>query len=433
MESDRLRRAIADQREELSEKFKRENIVQREFLPEIKDALSVPGLLVLTGVRRCGKSFASVLSSGEDYGYVNFDDPSLEGIRAKDLPDVMEAMYMVYGKPGTIILDEVQNVSGWELLATRLRETKRTIVTGSNASLLSEEFGTRLTGRYVRFEAMPFSFREFLAYNNVNAKPMTTEAIAEIKKRLEDYVRRGGFPESYKYGERMLLQIYEDIVTKDIERRYNIRNRTRFREFARDVLSNSANRISYNSLADAFRLGSVNTAKKYLSYIENAYLVIVIRKFSNRLRHQFRAPKKVYCIDNGLLSALGFRIMDNTPKIMENIVCIELMRRKSYLEPTTEVYYWQDQFQREVDFIVRKGDRTLELIQVTNDFNKINENREVRSLLAASRELRCGNLTVITWNTERTIKKSGKVIRLVPLWKWLLKENSPERMRKHQN
>lgn len=423
MEADIIRRVVADQREEIGTKLEHEKIIEREFMDDVEELSKTPGLVVLSGVRRCGKSITSLLLSRADYGYINFDDPSLEGIGAGDLINVREAIYSVYGNPSTIILDEVQNVSGWELFASRLRETKRVIVTGSNESLLSPELGTRLTGRYVKFEVMPFSFREFLEYRGVKASSTgTTEQIALIKKGLDTYMVAGGFPEAYKFGERYLLQIYEDIVTRDIERRHNIRYRSTFRALSKYVLSNSANRISYNGLKKSFEINSTHTIKNYIEYMKDAYLIFVVNSYSAKLKEQERSPKKVYCIDNGFLNVLGFRIVENKSKLMENLVALELFRRKFYAEPTLEIYHWQDQLQREVDFVAKKGERTTGLIQVTYDLNEDNEHREIRALLSASKNTRCKNMTIITWDIERKIVRKGKVINCIPLWKWLLKD-----------
>ncbi len=420
MEVGIIERVVADQKDEIGTKLKNENIIEREFMREISTYSRQAGLTVLSGVRRCGKSVTSLLLSKSSYGYVNFDDPSLDGLKAGDLIYVKEAIASVYGDPETIILDEVQNVKGWELFASRLRETKQVIVTGSNAGLLSNELGTRLTGRYVKFEVMPFSFREFLEYRSMKADIRTTAGIASVKKEFGIYMRLGGFPESYKFGVRYLSQIYEDILTKDIEKRYNIRYKATFRDFARYVISNSTNRISYNNIRKNFDISSTHTVKNYIRYMKDAYLIFIVNSYSARLKEQERSQKKIYCVDNGILDALGFKIIDNKSKLMENLVALALFREKFYYEPTLEIYYWHDQLQREVDFVTKKGERVAELIQVTYDLNEGNEKRETRSLLGASKAIRCKNLTIITWDIEKTLTRGRKKIKCIPIWKWIL-------------
>ena len=422
MDAQRAKRVIRDQEAEMEAKLKSEKIVEREFLPNIGEALPSPNALVLKGVRRCGKSIASVLFAKKgSFGYVNFDDPSFSGMSTADLAAIVEAVYSLKGDVETVVLDEPQNVRGWELLVSRLRETKKVIVTGSNASLLSREFSTRLTGRHVSLTAFPFSFREYLEFEGVRPDLYLTKGVAETKNALERYIIEGGFPEARKFGTRFLLQVYEDIVTKDVERRHGIRYRETFREFANYVVSNSANELTFNKLKNVFGLKSVHTAKNYVGYLEDAYLTFSLQRYHPKLKVRMMAPRKSYCIDVGIVRQVGGGGTDGRGRALEGIVAVELQRRRSFWLPGVELNYWKDHQQDEVDFVLRRGGRTLSLVQASYDpTDEATLKREMRSILKASKELSCRDLTVVTWDYEGTERAGGRAVTFVPLWKWLL-------------
>lgn len=425
MDVETIKRVINDQEEETATKFRNERIIQREYLSEIKRSLKGSNAVVISGVRRSGKSTASVLLAGDKtYGRLNFDDPSLEGMKAQDLVNVSEAISQLKGETDYIILDEIQNVKGWELYVSRLRETKKVIITGSNSELMSEELASRLTGRYIGFTTFPFSFMEFLDYSNFKPEIYSTKSIAKTKALFNEYVNFGGFPEALKFKERYLVQIYNDIVIKDIERRFGIKHRETFREFARYVVSNISREASYNKLKDLFGIKSVHTIKNYMGYLEKAFLAFKVDKYSNKLKVQILGGKKIYCIDTGLSNALGFRASDDKGRFLENVVAIELQRRKCYWNPLTEIYYWQDYRKNEVDFVIKERGRILELLQVSyrvDDYNT--KERETKALLSASKELKCNNLSILTHDFEGEEIFGKRRIRFTPVWKWLLSRN----------
>ena len=422
METELIKRVIKDQEEEVLSKFNAERIIDREYSTEIQRHITKTNAVVITGVRRSGKSTeALLLVKGKRHVHLNFDDPSLEGMKGPDLVKVTEAMTELKGNVEYIILDEIQNVKGWELYVSRLRETKKVIVTGSNSELMSEELASRLTGRYTSFTAFPFSFREFLDYNRFKPDVYLTNDIAKTRGFLDKYMLRGGFPEALALGERFLTQIYSDIITKDIERRYSIKHRSTFREFSKYVVSNISKEMSYNKLKNIFEIKSVHTVKNYLGFLEKAYIAFKVDKYSNKLKQQVLTGKKVYCIDTGLANALGFRIDEEKGRLLENVIAIELLRRKSYWNIHTEIYFWQDYKQHEVDFVVKESGSIKQLIQVSYRIEESDtKEREIRSLLAASKELRCNNLLIITYDFEGEEEKDGKKIIFMPAWKWLL-------------
>lgn len=427
MNVEELKKIIIDQKEEINEIFEKEKIIDRCTPTEkLVKALRHPNILAILGIRRSGKSiFSTLLLEGKNYGYLNFDDERIAGIEARELNLVLQSFYELHGTDlEYLILDEIQNVPNWELFANRLRRTKKIILTGSNAKLLSGELATHLTGRYIDFTLYPLSFSEFLKIRDIRIKKedfYSTKRIAEIKNDLRDYILVGGFPEVHKFGKSILIRIYEDIIQKDILLRYKIRNTRTFREIAKYLVSNFSNEITFTKIKNMTSIKNVHTVKNYIDYLSTAYLTFIIERFSFKLKKQTLAPKKIYCIDTGIINSVAFKFSENLGKLMENLVAIELLRRKSYLHPDLEIYYWKDHQQREVDFVLKEGLNIKQLIQVTYSSGKDEiEGREIKSLLKASEELKCKDLLIITWGYEDEIIINNTKIRCLPLWKWLL-------------
>ena len=417
---------VKEQKEELENIEKTENIISREGLEIIEKALKFPNILAILGVRRCGKSvFAYLLSKGKNFGYVNFDDERLLGIDANDLNELLKTFYKLYGEIEVIILDEIQNVSGWELFANRLRRTKKVILTGSNSKLLSGELATHLTGRHIDTVLYPFSFKEFLKLRKFKESiAYTTKEKAEILNLLEEHIQLGGFPETQKFGKKILPVIYNDIITKDIILRHKIKKVEEIRKLTKYLISNVSGELSYSKTAKMLGVKHVSTLSKWVSYLEETFLVFKLERFNYKLKQQFLAPKKVYCIDSGIINAMGFKFSENRGKLMENLVAIEL-RRRSHKEDQRETYYWKDYSQNEVDFVIKKNNTITQLIQVNYATSKEDiKERERTALIKASSALKCRNLLVLTWDYEAKEKTMALEIQFTPLWKWLLENTS---------
>jgi predicted AAA+ superfamily ATPase len=426
MKAEEIKRVVVSQREEVEEKFKRENIVKREpNIDHLRKFLEKPNILVILGIRRCGKSiFSWQIMENLDFGYINFDDERLYGIKAKDLDKVLQAFYELYGNIDYFIFDELQNVDGWELFVNRLRVNKKTIITGSNSRLLSGELATHLTGRYIDFTLMPFSFREFLNLNNVEISKETffsTSKLASIKRFLEEFLKKGGLPESYLLGREFLIRLYSDIIEKDVVKRIKVRKVSALKEIAKYLVSISASEFSINKLSNIFEVKDNHTLKNWIEALQNSYLFFTLHRYSPKLKEQIIAPRKVYCMDSGIVSTVGFKLSENFGKLMENLVAVELLRRKNYWFKEWEIYYWRDYQQREVDFVIKDGLKVKQLIQVTYASGKDEiEEREIRALIKASDLLKCEDLLIITWDYEDEIEVENKKIIFKPLWKWLL-------------
>ncbi|MGC9157101.1 MAG: ATP-binding protein [Candidatus Micrarchaeia archaeon] len=421
MDKEALKVIIKEQEDMIRQKLSNEHIITRDL--DLRRYLSSNIALFILGVRHCGKStLAMQLFNGLKHGYINFDDERLLNMSAEDLNTVLLAFYELYGSDlDNIILDEVQNVEGWELFVSRLRETKRVIVTGSNSKLLSGELATRLTGRHIDATLFPFSFSEFLRYKNVEISDvLTTQERATVNRLLLDYLQNGGFPEFFKYGRAALESIYSDIITKDIIQRHRIKQVEALRQLARFLVSNSSQEFTYSSLRRTLQMKNLITVTNWVKYLQEAYLIFVIEKFSYKLKEVAIAPKKAYAIDTGLVSMLGFNTDNLLSRLMETSVAIELKRRAS--QDGFEIYYWKGRSQRKVDFVIKAGNRVSQLIQVTRAASREEiKSREIENLIEASKELKCDDLLVITLDYEGREKIKESRIAFVPLWKWLLK------------
>lgn len=415
-----IKQVLLEQKEEIAEIFK-EKIIQREIFLNIKGMVKSNLIKVIMGVRRCGKSvLAHQLLKGETYGYVNFDDERLIGAKTGDLNDFLEVLKEIEPDFRYLLLDEVQNVEGWELFVNRLkRRGYNVVITGSNSKLLSKELATHLTGRHYSISLFPFSFREFLSYRGFSIKEndfYITEKKAGIKKALEEYLTLGGFPEVYKLEAKgnYLRELFDKIITRDIISRYNVKYIKDIKEIALYAVSNFSSPITYRKVKNIFEVKSIHTIKNYLNYLEEAYLIFQLNPFSFKLKEQIKQQRKIYCIDTGLINAIVPKTTPNYGRLMENLVFLELKRKNK------EIYFYYEP-SYEIDFLIREGLKIKQLIQVCFSIkDTTTRKREIKSLLKASYKLKCDDLVIITWDEEEEEKVESKTIKIIPLWKWLI-------------
>ena len=406
------------QKRELAQKLKELYIPREAEIKEIKSDL----IKVIIGPRRAGKSSFSIrcLNKLSNFGYVNFDDEKL--VDTTNYNEIISAVEDVYSKPKYLLLDEIQNLAKWELFVNRLqRQGYNLIITGSNSKLLSFELATHLTGRYSSILLFTFSFKEFLKFNGQEV----TET--ETKARLNSYLELGGYPEplvkKLNYKE-YLSTLLDSIIYKDIVKRFKIRSAQGIEDLSSYLISNIAKDYSYNTLMQVTKCKSVHTVEKYLNYLEESFVLFKLHRFSFKVKEQINSPKKIYCFDNGFISAKAFKISRDIGRIYENTVAIKL--KKLELEGKISVFYWKNQQQQEVDFVIKKHAKVKQLIQVCYDITDlVVKKREIRTLILASKELKCRNLLVITNDYEAENDKEWfgvkRKIKFIPLWKWLLK------------
>ncbi|MFH1802752.1 MAG: ATP-binding protein [archaeon] len=398
--------------------------VERAVLKEIESKIKLPHVVVLTGLRRSGKStllrqLVKRQCNDEDFYYINFEDERLFNFPAEEFNVLYESLVGLFGKKKTFFLDEIQNVRNFETFVRRFYEEGfKFFITGSSATLLSKELGTKLTGRHVDIVVKPFSFLEFLSLQGFDMKKdaaYITESRVEIKKYFDKYLVMGGMPEYLVYDDRELLtRVYEDTVLKDIAVRHNVDNVLVLRNLYSFLISNFANKFSYNSLKQVTDIRSVNTVKKFIQYLEDTYFIRVVSKFDHSLKKQLVNDKKVYVVDNGFVGALSKKLTKDNGWLLENLVFNSLNREES-------VFYYSNKC--ECDFITVKGKTATKAIQVCYDLNESNRNREILGLQEAMEALNLSEGLLLTNSLEEEIKLGRKKIRVLPVWKWLFTEN----------
>lgn len=382
---------------------------------------------VVIGVRRSGKSTLChkvLLERRVNYGYANFDDDRFARLQTEDLNTLLSCVYQVYGTDiQYIFLDEIQNVDGWHLFVNRLlRSNLHVVVTGSNAKLLSGELATHLTGRYNEIHLFPFSFREYCSFRRIDTRGITTKAEAEKKTAFIDYINDGGFPEMQNLRNKRgyVQSLMEAIITKDIQQRFKIRNTDALRKIANHLINNVCQEINYDSISQVLKITD-QTAKKYVGYLRQAFLIQLLSKHSFKSKERIRNAK-AYIVDCGLQNNRENSFApENIGWRLENVVYIELLRRCS--NDFLDIYYYKESPRsKEVDFVVCNQDKAVELIQVAYDIDSTKTfNRETSSLVKASTALRCDKLTLIAMTPTRDIVVEGKSIHVCSAIDWLLK------------
>lgn len=419
--------ALLEQREEVKN-FKLHSLCSR-FEEQFFEWDSSMAQVVI-GVRRSGKSTLChkvLLEHGVNYGYIDFNDDRLASVKTEDLNVLLGVVYQLYGTDiNYLFLDELQDVEGWHLFVNRLlRQGMHIFLTGSNARLLSSELSTYLTGRYNEIRLFPFSFNEVCNYKQIDVKSKTTKADAERKSLFSTYLVEGGFPELSSIRQQQNKRVYiesliEIIITKDVAKRFKIRNIEGLRRIAHHLINNNCQEIITEQLSEVSNIASPTTLQKYVSYLSQAFLIQPIHKYSYKSRERISKTKS-YVIDLGIIANRDNALVGNDLGWrLESAVYIELLRR--FHSMADDIYYYKPTTRsKEVDFVVCRQSRVLELIQVAYSLNDEKTlNRELSSLLQASRSLNCTNLTLITLDASRDYHQADITIHICNAVEWFL-------------
>ena len=391
--------------------------VQRKCLLQWRET---PEIQVISGVRRCGKSvlLQQIRAKRKEQDcYLSFDDDRLLHFTVEDFQTLLEVFVEDFGVQHTFYLDEPQLVAGWERFVDRLyNHGNKVFVTGSNAFMLSKELGTLLTGRHLKMELYPMSLTEYAIMKGVNWERKdfyTTEGRAKLQNLQKGFLTEGGFPQYLNTGDpRYLRELYNDIIYRDIVVRHKLPSERQIKEVAYYLASNFTHKFTYQSVAKAAGVKSTETVSDYIGYLEDAYLVGVLTKYDNKVGEQIKSPKKVYFVDNGLVSQIGFSFSENLGNKLENAVYVELRRRGKKL------YYFNDA--KECDFIIHDNGKVMAAIQVTVSLkDEAKRKREEEGLLAAMDAFGLKEGTIITMEeVEEQSLGDGRKIHVMPYYRW---------------
>ncbi len=359
---------------------------------------------IISGIRRCGKStlLRQIIENQKlKYCYFNFEDSRIIQFEANDFDKLDK---IIGDEVHTYFFDEIQNVKNWEIFIRQLHERGEKIyITGSNATLLSKELGTRLTGRNIRHELFPFSYSENLIH---------------LKKEnnllgVSDYMSMGGFP-SYLdlFNIEILQTLLQEIVLRDIAIRYGIKNTDALLEIVYHLISNIGKPFTFNGLKKQFSIGSANSISDYLSWLKDAYLFFYVQRFDWSLKRRTIYPRKVYCIDNGMITTNSTSFTKDSGRLFENMIFLHLRRHFD------EIYYFQ--INRECDFIIMENKKCSMAIQVTESLHSENKEREIEGLIEAMNYFKLNSGIIVTMEIEDLLEVEGKKIQILPSFKFLI-------------
>jgi len=371
---------------------------------------------LITGPRRAGKSsLALQMLRGQNFAYLNFDDSALlDGFDESKAENILDEVYNGYK---FLLLDEVQNLTGWSIWVEKLyRRGTNLIITGSNANMLSDDIAAILSGRYLEIRLYPFSVEEYKSYRQKSDRNSAFDNVL-----YGDFLKYGGYPEialTPQVCEGYISSLYDSTIVKDIVKRYKVRKVDELYNVADWLLSNFTNTFSVTSLAGDLDMGSVTTVQKYCRYLQNTYLFQYLPRFNNKMKLMNKADRKCYVIDNGYILARAFELSSNLGRLLENMVFLELLK-KGYNLKMHELFYYRSRNDKEVDFVCRKGVTIQQLIQVCYDISSPKtRKREIDSLIECAEELKINRLLIITWDQDETLEKDGYTIEVISVRNW---------------
>lgn len=401
----------------------------------------VPGkATVCIGVRRCGKStymfqhMRKLLDSGvprQNVLYLNFFDDRLRALRHDNLGVILEAYFSLYPEKKNTekiycFFDEIQDIPGWEPFVDRVMRTENceVYITGSSARMLSREIASQMRGRSLSWEMFPFSFREFLDSREIDsAGPLSSKKRLTIQKAFEGYWQSGGFPEVTELDRMLRIRIHQEywgaMLFRDLIERHGISHPKAVTDLAHWLVDNTASLYSVNSLTGYLKSLGHKAPKPavsdYLDWFEDAYVLFTVRIFDASLKRANVNPKKIYCVDHGLVTSVSSGILINSGHLLENLVFTALRRT------TPDIFYYRTKSGQEVDFVCRRRDGSRMLVQVCESMvDPQTKKREVSALTDAMSELGLRHGTIVTRGETDRISVDAGTIEVTPAWRFLL-------------
>ncbi len=405
----------------IKQKMERDRLLAYDYQERIAQQTEVlyrdsKMIKLITGPRRAGKSsLALQMLRGQNFAYLNFDDSALlDGFNESKVEDLLDEVYSGYK---FLLLDEVQNLTGWSIWVEKLyRRGTNLIITGSNANMLSDDIAAILSGRYLEIRLYPFSAEEYKSYRQRSEQNAVPENVL-----YDNFLKYGGYPEialTPQVCEGYISSLYDSTIVKDIVKRYKVRKVDELYNVADWLLSNFTNTFSVTSLTEDLNMGSVTTVQKYCRYLQNTYLFQYLPRFNNKMKLMNKADRKCYVVDNGYILARAFELSSNLGRLLENMVFLELLK-KGYNLKMHELFYYRSRNDKEVDFVCRKGVTIQQLIQVCYDMSSPKtRKREMDSLIECAGELKAGKLLIITWGQDEIFEKDGYTIEVISVRNW---------------
>ncbi|RLI94820.1 MAG: AAA family ATPase [Candidatus Altiarchaeales archaeon] len=424
-----MREYLLDKKEEIKELEVKERLIEFPILKNF--------IISVIGPRRAGKTYSifNLIKTknlrDEDFLFINFEDEYVKAMERGELIKVISYHHELYGKePRFVFLDEIQAFENWKTFVYTLFEKKRyfIFITGSSSRLLSREIATQLRGRSISVLVLPLSFKEIIALKEIDTDKISSRTESKIKNLLRIYLKDGGFPDVVltEINKKIFFRDYLDLVVfRDVVERFRIKHPYLVKMIITFMLPSFAKEFSINRIFNILKSRDIKVSKKVLykySYaLQDSMFCFFLKKFSFSERESLLSIPKIYLNDLGLINySISTRFEKDLGRLMENAVFLELKRKESKGE-ISSIFYWRDYQQREVDFVIKEGLNVKQLIQVCyslEDFDT--RKREIKALLKASRDLKCKDLLVLTWDEEYTIEEKGKKIKVLPLWKWLI-------------
>ena len=397
------------------------------WYPLITKFMKTREVLLLLGARRTGKStlvyqiIRNLLNnkiSPEAILFINLDEPLFQS-KSKDPAYLSEIIEYYLAQKKTIpafylFIDEIQNHDYWVQTIKTLYDAGKNIkiiLTGSTSTLLQKEISTRLSGRYFHIMVYPLSFMEYLSFKKLQ-KPATIEKL----QYFNDYLEFGAFPrvvleDDKDLKQELLKNYFQTIYLKDIIYPNNLRNNKDVFDLLYFLISNIGKNFSYSNIAKTLGI-AVETVKEYIGCAENSYLVYTLTKYDSSVKKQLANPKKIYCLDTGLVNSISFRFSENKGRLIENLVYISLIKEKK------EIYYHREN--HECDFLIKEGMKIKYAVQVTLSLkDETSRKREIRGLLEAMDAYNLKEGLIITEKEAEIINKDEKKIVIKPIYEWL--------------
>ncbi|MEW5896622.1 MAG: ATP-binding protein [Nanoarchaeota archaeon] len=391
-------------------------------------------ITAVIGPRRVGKTYFMFQiikellkkTSKEGILFIDFEDNRLTGLKANKLDD----LFLVHKELSEqelkyLFFDEIQEIEGWSKFVRRLHSTRkyRIIISGSSSKLLGKEIATELRGRYKTIFVAPFSFKEFLHLKKFEYTPKIEYSAEKgtLLRRFKEYLEYGGYPEIIKESDlfekkEKINSYYDAIFYKDIVERHKITNYEIMEMLMNYLVNNPASVFSISNFEKVLKEKGLKVSKKtislYLKYLEEAFFVYALEEFSYSARKRIMRPKKIYLVDNALVTFLSSQFSPDTGKLLENTVVTELKRQKK------EAFFFKGK--KECDFVLKERGRISQAIQVCYSLNEKNKERELKGLLEAMDYFKLKEGIMLTYEQEDKLTIKNKKIKIVPVWKWLL-------------